>query len=196
MSAPDNDETQPLEAIKVLSLHQPWASLVALGVKTIETRSWAAPKSLIGQRIAIHAAAKRPARHGSLGDYRYDRYDDEWYMRLRTQNQFPPNSYLPLGEIVATARLHACLPMIDPCACEWHSEHPRGVAACIHAAIDGQVIVHTPDEPMHTTVLVEQAYGDYRSGRWAWMLADIDALDAPVPFKGGQGLSRSWVPVS
>jgi hypothetical protein len=27
-------------AMKALSLHQPWASLIALGVKRIETRSW------------------------------------------------------------------------------------------------------------------------------------------------------------
>ena len=44
--------------MKAISLHQPWASLIAVGIKTIETRSWAPPKALIGQRIAIHAAKK------------------------------------------------------------------------------------------------------------------------------------------
>ena len=32
--------------MKALTLHQPWASLIAHGVKTIETRSWAPPRSL------------------------------------------------------------------------------------------------------------------------------------------------------
>ena len=40
---------------KALTLHQPWASLVAAGAKTIETRSWQPPADLVGQRIAIHA---------------------------------------------------------------------------------------------------------------------------------------------
>ena len=39
-----------------ISLHQPWASLIAYGVKTIETRSWRPPTKFIGQRIAIHGA--------------------------------------------------------------------------------------------------------------------------------------------
>ena len=43
------------EEIYVLSMHQPWASLLARGAKTIETRSWPPPDSLVGQRIAIHA---------------------------------------------------------------------------------------------------------------------------------------------
>lgn len=42
--------------MKAITLHQPWATLVAFGFKTIETRTWAPPSSLIGQRIAIHAA--------------------------------------------------------------------------------------------------------------------------------------------
>ena len=41
--------------MKALTLHQPWASLVAVGAKHIETRSWPCPKSVIGERIAIHA---------------------------------------------------------------------------------------------------------------------------------------------
>ena len=44
--------------VKAMSLHQPWASLIAAGVKNVETRSRPPPQSLIGQRIAIHAAKK------------------------------------------------------------------------------------------------------------------------------------------
>ena len=44
--------------MKALTLTQPWASLVVLGVKRYETRSWPIPLSLRGgqHRIAIHAA--------------------------------------------------------------------------------------------------------------------------------------------
>lgn len=44
--------------MKALSLWQPWASLMADGRKLIETRHWPAPKWLIGQKYAIHAAMK------------------------------------------------------------------------------------------------------------------------------------------
>lgn len=44
--------------MKALSLWQPWASAMAVGLKTIETRSWEAPKYLYGHRFAICAAKK------------------------------------------------------------------------------------------------------------------------------------------
>ena len=45
--------------MKAITLHQPWASLIAEGIKTIETRSWAPSREIIGQRIAIHAAKRK-----------------------------------------------------------------------------------------------------------------------------------------
>jgi len=43
--------------MKVISLWQPWASLMAWGIKTIETRHWPLPQNIKGP-IAIHAAKK------------------------------------------------------------------------------------------------------------------------------------------
>lgn len=43
--------------MKALTLHQPWATLVALGVKSIETRSWTTSHR---GPIAIHAARTMP----------------------------------------------------------------------------------------------------------------------------------------
>ena len=45
-----------------LTLHEPWATWVALNLKPIETRTHDRYKSLIGKRIAIHAG-KRFDRH-------------------------------------------------------------------------------------------------------------------------------------
>ncbi|MBX9881239.1 MAG: ASCH domain-containing protein [Sphingomonas sp.] len=44
--------------MKALTLWQPWASLVIEGCKPFEFRSWHVPRSIIGQRIVIHAAAR------------------------------------------------------------------------------------------------------------------------------------------
>lgn len=43
-----------------LVVWQPWASLIALGFKRYEFRSWPGVKSLAGQRIAIVAGARQP----------------------------------------------------------------------------------------------------------------------------------------
>ena len=45
--------------MKAITLHQPWASLIASGAKRIETRSWKPPDSLIGTEIAIHAGKRK-----------------------------------------------------------------------------------------------------------------------------------------
>ena len=49
--------------MKAFTIWQPWASLIAIGAKPYEFRRWQAPRSLIGQRIAIHAGSRkvRPA---------------------------------------------------------------------------------------------------------------------------------------
>ena len=73
--------------MKIITLHQPWASLIADGTKDIETRSWAPPEGLIGKRIGIHAGRKVDI------DTAKDFYlDADWRA-------------LPIGAIVCTAVL-------------------------------------------------------------------------------------------
>ncbi len=42
--------------MKAISIKQPWASLIAHGIKDIENRTWKCPQKYLGQRILIHAA--------------------------------------------------------------------------------------------------------------------------------------------
>lgn len=53
--------------MKALTIWQPWATLIISGWKPYEFRSWAAPASIVGQRIGIHAA-KRRMKMGELRD--------------------------------------------------------------------------------------------------------------------------------
>lgn len=48
--------------MKALTVWQPWASLIAAGVKPYEFRGWSAPSWVVGQRIAVHAGARKPKR--------------------------------------------------------------------------------------------------------------------------------------
>lgn len=42
--------------MKAISIKQPWASLIAHGIKDIENRSWKCPQKYIGQRVLIHTS--------------------------------------------------------------------------------------------------------------------------------------------
>lgn len=83
--------------MKALTLLQPWASLIACGAKTIETRSWAT--SHRGE-IAIHAAladAKADPRFMDICEsvFFYSRY----------------GLHMPKGKVIAIATLTDCIVM-------------------------------------------------------------------------------------
>ena len=82
--------------MKALTLHQPWASLIAHGVKSIETRSWAPPQSLVGQRIAIHAGKN------VVGPQHLNRNTRQAITRLFGEEW---KKDIPRGSVVATALL-------------------------------------------------------------------------------------------
>ena len=48
-------EAEPLRA---LSIMHPWAAAIAYGTKSVENRTWPAPRWIIGETIAIHASKK------------------------------------------------------------------------------------------------------------------------------------------
>lgn len=56
--------------MKALTLWQPWASLVIAGAKPFEWRRWVPPRALIGQRIVIHAGARKARREEILDLWR------------------------------------------------------------------------------------------------------------------------------
>ncbi len=47
------------EILRVLTVWQPWASLIIAGAKPYEFRSHRPPRTIVGQRIVIHAAARK-----------------------------------------------------------------------------------------------------------------------------------------
>lgn len=46
--------------MKALTLTEPWATLMMIQAKRIETRSWVLPNSIIGKEVAIHSAKGFP----------------------------------------------------------------------------------------------------------------------------------------
>lgn len=151
-----------------ISLHQPWASLIAVGRKPFETRSWAPPSKLIGRRIAIHAA-KKPV----------DADDREWARRCGAPD-------LPLGAVVCTAILAGAY------QCGRHCQDQGGrncavIASVRHGSRHQNVAWLTAGIPV-------DEYGDYAASRWAWWLTGIERLDPPIPARGAQGFWNWQVP--
>src|SRR5262245_47216191 len=88
--------------MKAITLTQPWATLVAIGEKRIETRSWS---TRYRGRIAIHAAKAFPLGAQELC------YDDPFHSAICGAGVGDGPWALPRGAIVATARLVDCLPI-------------------------------------------------------------------------------------
>lgn len=98
--------------MKVLTVWQPWASLIAIGVKPFEFRSRQAPVTAINQRIAIHAA-KRPVEPAEIQMIidKIERdggpcigLDPEPALRFLEHSLVDPSS-MPFSSIICTAFL-------------------------------------------------------------------------------------------
>jgi hypothetical protein len=117
MATQSNVKTEAgYERVPVITLWQPWASLIFTGHKRCETRSFAPPFKYVGKRIAIHAAARACPRVGDeLADLCYDAFGCSW------------NYNLPRGAILGTAVLGGfyptekvgCIPPDEKLAGDW-----------------------------------------------------------------------------
>ena len=140
--------------IPCLSLTQPWATLVATGKKRIETRGW---QTAYRGPLAIHAARVMPF------DAVLFTYRAECWPALVEAGMAPAG----LGD-----RADA-LPRL-----------PRGVVIAVCRLTHVGAIYHLPDEVRvkgveWTVQPREVAFGNYRAGRYAWVLSDIRALPEP-----------------
>lgn len=174
-----------MSGLPVLTLHQPWASLIALGVKTIETRSWPAPKGLIGERIGIHAALH--VDHAAAA-----RFEDvlhrggmcaaDWQGTARHATE--GNGSGARGCIVATATLTDCVPMV---AIESHEDLTDEEVLAITPS--GRLVLAGPQRAWHWQVVTDQVpFGDFALGRYAWLLDDIKATTEWCPWCDGVGV--------
>lgn len=161
------------DKMKTLSLTQPWATLVAIGAKRIETRSW---RTNYRGRIAIHAAKGFPkwARDVCLtqpfdpvlraaGFWRRAMPGEEW------------KDILPLGAVIATCDLVRIVPT--------------------RALTSRELRWDSPIERRYSYELTEdeEAFGDYSEGRYAWLLDNVESLAEPIPARGALGLWE-WQP--
>ena len=149
-----------------ITLWQPWASLIAAGIKVQETRNWAPPHWLIGQRIAIHAAKRRPTK-ALLKDLPQVIHDD-MCMYARYGHDWVDN--IPYGAVVCTAKFFGVAQIVG-------TKEPGKESLAAVRVGTGEHIRIFPDP-----------YGDYSVGRYIWGLQHIQKKRHPVPMAGKQGL--------
>lgn len=186
--------------MKALTIRQPWASLIALGVKTIETRSWATKHR---GPVLIHAGAKAVpvsmanSIDGMMGAWWVVQRNPGWDCQLldhRVGHGTDADVYdLPLGAVVAVADLTDCVPIVDEedsAPAGW----PDDGAVIEHARwADGEGLSWWPygDGEHPADDFTDQVpYGDFTPGRFGWLLDNVRPI-GPVPAKGKQGL---WNP--
>lgn len=160
--------------MKALTLWQPYASLIAIGDKKIETRSW---HTKYRGPLAIHAAKAYRNQEKNLilcqpysGALKSLCFLESTLERDRGKNVFaflPEN--LPTGAVIATCKLVDCLWIGNTHLREYYNGQKHGIKMPLPAGN-------------------ELAFGDYAPGRFAWILEDIKPLPKPIPAKGKQGL--------
>ncbi len=137
--------------MKVISLLQPWATLVVLGAKRIETRSWNTKHT---GPLLVHA---------SKGKSKLAR--DVWRLaHYHHLIDIPPYDLLPFGAIIGQVQVDGTQKT---------------------SIIEG---VATNGIWYHQGSLIrweqEKDFGDYRLGRYGWLLSNPQQFADPIPAKG------------
>lgn len=160
--------------MKAITLHQPSADLVAVGLKLYETRSWAPAVNLLGEQIAIHAGKRKPTAYdlaGPVGDA-----------------VLKHNLTLPLGVVVATARL------LEAYRVEGVDPDKPGHVLVERTRKPFWYADHR--EYDRTLSIPRDHYGDFSAGRWIWRLSNIVRVETPIPLNGHQKFWDLPMPVS
>ena len=160
--------------MKAITLWQPWATLMAIGAKTIETRprtAWWA-KNHRGP-LLIHAAKSwnwdvleelNAANRRAAGD-------NDWRKMLDALLGAGYNTLrqLPCGAILCSICVHSVGEIHGPAPEHgWTIELPDGA------------LIDVPE--------AERPFGDYREGRLGIVSSHVTRFAVPIPFRGSQGI--------
>lgn len=159
--------------MKALTIYQPWATLIMLGAKPYEFRSWSprerggAYAALIGQRIVIHASSRKMP-HGEvqalLGHLRSSHPDEVAMQCLH------PDKAIPLLErVIRDVR-----------------RDPLDLGAGLGTAILGEPRKGYDIAEEFGLPHVNDSDRD-EDANFGWPMLDIEVWDEPVPMRGFQG---------
>ena len=167
---------------RALTVRQPWASLISLHAKTLETR--ATPTKFRGP-VLIHSAQGvehfKAKTTTDIGKYSVER--DAGGLLLRGPISHPYR--LPLGAVVAIVDLVDCLPIID-------NQGGGDDTGALVIRIEDDNTVSTFGDLSAETVTEQLPYGDFGVGRYCWVMENVRPVK-DVTVKGKLGL---WTPTA
>lgn len=150
--------------MKALTLTQPWATLVAIGAKRIETRGWS---TLYQGPLAIHAAKAMPAEAAAL-------CLTEPFRSVLLGAGYYSTAELVRGEVIAVVDLVVVASVSEYLLAQpepgWYWNNPSGKNYRF---------------PISDW---ERAFGHFAAGRYAWLLDNVRMLDDAAPARGSLGL--------
>lgn len=150
--------------MKILSLWQPWATLLASGAKKVETRSWTT--SYRGP-VVIHSAK------GGISVAQFSQLLDDdsafWALAAKCYQLSEPQHGKDL-------------------AIDYFTRMPRGCALAIGEIVETMPTVKAAALMESGRWFDERPFGDYGPDRFAWRFDRITRLVQPVPMRGRQGL--------
>lgn len=157
--------------MKVLSLKQPYATLVCIGAKKIETRSF---ETSYHGKILIHASKAMPAE----------------YKKLATTSKPFVNALkgieeLQLGKIIGMVTINGIIKTEDVDEFTYEDEHLRWYDPKIKNE-------HARNEDWGRRLEIEKAFGDYSLGRFGWDLLEPVMFTNFTQFTGGLGFTKEF----
>ena len=143
----------------VLPMWQPWASLCIINNpntgkpwKTVETRSYPLPATLLEETVLIYACKK------------WDSKQENFARELSKIRDLDYGTY-PLGKIIGSVKMLYSGKIIE--------KSGKFYLDGCYGEVDG----------------TEKLLGDYRPGRYGWLMGDNSRLSYPIPFRCHQGIN-------
>ena len=146
-----------------ISLFQPWAMLMVIGAKTIETRSWGTSHRGL---LWIHAGLK--TSNDLIDVWHTQPFKSMlWSAGIRRWQD------LPRGAVIGKVELVDCRKIVSP----------------------NDVVPDPKDFEREGGFMLPPAspeleFGNYKSGRYAWITEAPQRLSAPIPYKARQRIFR------
>lgn len=130
--------------MKAISIKQPFASLIAMGIKGIENRTWRCPEKYIGQRVIIHASTN-PITPNQFCHY-IEELDCEnlELQKIIRDNNFSKTCFdsLPNSAIIGSVEIANCVINHPSIWAEQTDNYTIGMNPKLHKEITGDKVTY------------------------------------------------------